>query len=154
MNEEHREHLRKAASSLKLLDIYLLDARFTRPAADLVSTWDGKGVQQGKRGVKFVRADAVHQDRNIPVIEFQVELGYRVVTDAEASEPVVVFEIEARYTVVYECAAEVANDVVSSFAQLNAVHIVWPFWRQHVFDIVQRSRLPHLEVPLLAGIAS
>jgi hypothetical protein len=41
---------------------------------------------------------------------------------------------------------------IKIFAELNSVHNVWPFWRQHVFDIVSRARLPHLNVPLFSGV--
>jgi preprotein translocase subunit SecB len=49
---------------------------------------------------------------------------------------------------------ELDEKALATFANLNGVHNVWPFWRQHVYDIVQRARLPQLDIPLFAGSPS
>jgi preprotein translocase subunit SecB len=63
-------------------------------------------------------------------------------------------QIEADFMVTYRLQAEIEDPALSAFSNFNAVHNVWPFWRQHVFDIVQRGELPNIEVPLFAGTKS
>jgi hypothetical protein len=46
---------------------------------------------------------------------------------------------------------ELSQGAIKIFADLNSIHNVWPFWRQHVFDVVGRARLPHITVPLFSG---
>ncbi|MEO8460730.1 MAG: hypothetical protein ABI451_09395, partial [Dokdonella sp.] len=66
-------------------------------------------------------------------------------------EPAIYFLIEAAFLVEYDVTGALEEDAIAAFANFNAVHNVWPFWRQHVFDIVQRARLPQLEIPLFSG---
>jgi hypothetical protein len=73
----------------------------------------------------------------------------------QGEDPPVYFEIEADFLIEYDVRGEPSNEAIklfAEFADLNSVHNVWPFWRQHVFDIVSRARLPHLNVPLFSGV--
>ncbi|TAN04141.1 MAG: hypothetical protein EPN40_00265 [Rhodanobacteraceae bacterium] len=87
-------------------------------------------------------------------MQFFVRLGTRVVKDVADENPPVYFVIEATFLVEYEMVAPLGEDALKTFADFNAIHNVWPFWRQHVYDVVQRARLPHVDVPLFAGTPS
>ncbi|MBL0039624.1 MAG: hypothetical protein IPP28_00945 [Xanthomonadales bacterium] len=66
-------------------------------------------------------------------------------------DPNAIFIIEADFLVNYEIKSEIDEECIKAFADNNAAHNVWPFWRQHVFDTISRARLPHLDIPLFLG---
>ena len=151
MNPETEKLIREATSSLRLRDIVLFRSHLFRLAAppdvdDLIA------LQQHKRGVQLVTdEDRVNEiaARQLHVI---VSLGERVVDSAESEEPKIYFGIEADYLVIYDLVTEVSEEALKAFADFNSVHNVWPFWRQHVFELVAQARLPQLQIPLFSGV--
>lgn len=148
MNQRSQDTaLQKAVSGLKLRDIVLYAARFSRPTKP-----SNEGVieaaLQTKRVVKFTRELVTDDDQPKKIVNVVIELGTRVVSE---SSPAIYIEIEADYLASYELSSDLDEEAIKAFADYNAVHNVWPFWRQHVYDIVQRGRLPHMDVPLFAG---
>lgn len=69
--------------------------------------------------------------------------------EAEA-DGYVLFAIEAEDLLEYEMLCEVPDEAICAFADFNSVHNVWPFWRFHVHDVLQRARLPHVDVPFFS----
>jgi len=153
MKDEDKASLRSTATQLTLVDIVLLDARLSRPIGMDAFNWSGAAHQEHKRAVRFGQGEGEVDGRPVTTATFEIELGTRVVTRGDGDGPVrdVIVEIEARFLVLYEVDGAISEDAMALFARLNAVHIAWPFWRQHVFDLVQRAHLPRLEIPLLAG---
>jgi len=146
-----QELIGQAAKGLKLRDIMLYQASFGRPKPDF-GDGPGEGFQQGKRAVSFTEGEAAGGEGAAKrLLQIRVELGTRVVSDPTGPEPEVLFFIEAEYIVEYELIDHLPEEAIKAFAEFNAIHNVWPFWRQHVFDIVQRAKLPHLDVPLFSG---
>lgn len=146
MKTEDMELCQQAAKVLHLRDIVLLGSRFSR--GEVVAE---KGVQQFKKEVKYQRAALVENDKKKEVLQCIVLLGTRVVDEASADkidEASVLFTIEADYLVDFEISGELSEEAAKAFASFNAVHNAWPFWRQHVYDIAQKARLPHLDIPL------
>ena len=88
--------------------------------------------------------------RTLHPLQVIVALGIRIAGLHAKNRPIY-FEIEADFLVEYEVRAKLSEAAIKAFADANSVHNVWPFWRQHVFDIVSRARLPHLQVPLFNG---
>ncbi|MBK1720977.1 hypothetical protein CKO23_01765 [Thiocystis violacea] len=80
-----------------------------------------------------------------------ISLGERVVDNAPEDDPQIYFGVEADYLVVYDMLREVSEEALKAFADFNAVHNVWPFWRQHVFDLIGQARLTPLQIPLFSG---
>lgn len=138
---------RQAAGSLRLHDLVLHTSKFERPSDQPVET-AVDALQQFKRQVDYALADKVEGDATTRVLIVFVRLGLRVVNQDELEGQIVYYVIEADYRVEFAVTADAANEALAAFAQVNAVHNVWPFWRHHVFDIVQRGKLPQLEVPL------
>lgn len=154
MNSENESRLLTAAQALKLRDIQLFDALFDRPTT-VFSAEQPAARQEHLHGVQYVMGNAELEDgKPHTIVQFLVHLGTRVVSDVAEGEPDIYFRIEAKFLVEYEMTSTLEEDAIKAFAEYNAVHNAWPFWRQHVYDIVQRSRLPHLDVPLFPGIRS
>lgn len=141
----------RAAESLKLRDIALFSSRFERPVENIPPMLAAD--QQAMRQVTVAKGDIELEPETKKVVQIRVTLGARLAASKEDSdsESEVYYLIEATFLVEYEQISDVSDEALAAFANFNAVHNVWPFWRQHVFDIVSRGRLPQLEVPLFAG---
>lgn len=140
----------KAVSLLEFRDIMLHSSQFVRPSS--APTGDVQAQQLTKRRVKFVVGDAP-ATADAPggrLLQVFVDLGL-LVTQTGGDDPKVYFQIEAEFLVEYWMRGEIGYDSLKAFSSFNAVHNVWPFWRQHVFDIVSRARLPRLNVPFFSG---
>jgi hypothetical protein len=139
--------LRSAVGALKLRDIILYAARFGRPSQIAA---DADGVLRGKRTIQFTRNDKTAEQPES--LQIAIGLGVRITgLDQDGSEPPVFIEIEADFLADYEITSDISEESIKAFASFNAVHNVWPFWRQHVFDVVQRARLDPIEIPLFSG---
>lgn len=153
MNPDEEQCLLRAPASLKLRDIQLFNALFERPVPAFAEE-RAAARQEHMQGVQYVVGDVDLDGQQRKILQFRVRLGTRVVKDVADEEPPVLFVIEATFLIEYEMAAPLDEDTIKAFADYNAVHNAWPFWRQHVYDVVQRARLPHLEIPLFSGIKS
>jgi preprotein translocase subunit SecB len=155
MKSSDQDLVIQATSCLKLRDIVLFDCSFERPSPDTPDE-DIAAEQQFMRHVTYLEGQATDGDVTTRVLQFRISLGTQVVESepAKEDEPRIFLRIEASYIVEYEMAQDLAKEALSAFANFNAVHNVWPFWRQHVFDVVQRGKLPPLQVPLYPGVRS
>lgn len=150
MTPEERAAVGRASDQLSLLTIELCRAEFERPAS--IPPGAKQIAQQHKRGTAFAVAEALDAEGHaFQVFQVRVHCGTRGLNDATLDEPIVFFEIEADFVATYRLDKMPDEEALKAFAEFNAVHHIWPFWRQHVFDIVHRSNLPNLEIPLLAG---
>ncbi len=151
MEKMQRTLIVRATKALKLRDIALYQARFERPIKD-VGGEELEALQQHKRGVTYaVGSTGVDDNPEQRLLQVRVSLGTRVVPKTTEGEPVPLFVIEADYLVEYELNEDLPEEAIRAFAEFNVIHNVWPFWREHVFNIVGRGRLPRLEVPLYEG---
>ena len=151
MKDEQRELIKQAIGALKLRDITLHESSFKRPDPPPIVADSFEARQKIKKQVKFVVGDAPAENaQTIKLLQVIVALGLRVTGMADADPPIY-FEIEADFMAEYEINSDVSQEAISAFATINSVHNVWPFWRHHVFDVVSRASLPHLNVPLYGG---
>lgn len=149
MSQSKNELCKIAASALKLKDIKLYGSKFER--GEYAGT---EGVQEDKKGTQFNKSTIEIEDSEQELLEVLVLFGIRIVppdTDEEDENPPFSFLIEAEYIVEYQIIDELSEDAIKAFAEFNAVHNAWPFWRQHVYDIVQKAGLPKLDLPLFTG---
>lgn len=137
----------EASKYLKLRSINLYESNLKRFEA-LPDA--GELGQQTKLGVKADKIDTSNLDHSFGVLRVLVDLGVRVVklTVKSESEPMPLFHIEATFQLDYELTGSVEQSALDEFAHYNAVHNVWPFWRQFVFNIANQAGLPCPEVPL------
>lgn len=152
MKAEQRELLAQAVSALQIRDVMLNECSFRRPSPPPTDVEAAEVRQLTKRAVRYVMGEVPSEDgATTKLLQVTVALGIRIAA-MNAKKPQVYFEIEADFLVEYDVKTEVSEAAIKAFADLNSVHNVWPFWRQHVFDTVSRGRLPHLEVPLFSGL--
>ncbi|WP_262460189.1 hypothetical protein [Alloalcanivorax balearicus] len=145
MPQDNEALIVQATAGLELQDITLVRSQYDRPSMVLEGA---QLVQQQKRAVRFV-VDG-HEREGQPLLRVRVDLGVRLVNK---NDPGAVFLIiEADYIVDYRIKSDLQEEALKAFAEFNAVHNVWPFWRQHVFDVVDKGRLPRIEVPFFAGL--
>lgn len=152
MTPEVKDQIRQASENLKIQDIILFECRLDRPERDptkLAATV----AQEHKREVRFFTGQHETPHGSSSILQVLVSLGTRLVPPSkdDESEADAFFVIEADFLVNYEMKADIDQECIKAFADNNAVHNVWPFWRQHVYDMVSRARLPHLEIPLYSG---
>lgn len=70
--------------------------------------------------------------------------------DEVAEENIAAFaEIEASFCAVYRCQEKLSDDEIKEFSSFNAVHNVWPFWREHAFRMAAEARLSRPNIPLM-----
>lgn len=153
MNSEEQAKIIAAARQLKLRDVQLYQCQFDRPTP-IQTMSEIKARQETMRHVQFGVGEGYLDGNLHKLLQIRVKLGTRVVADVDAEAPDIYFVIEAEFLVEYEMVDVLDEAGIRAFADFNAVHNVWPFWRQHVYDIVQRARLPHLDIPLYSGVAS
>jgi len=155
---DNRSLISEATESLKLRDIFLFQCHMNRP--EPFPEGDETEIEQlGRHGVRLIRDKEGEIDGSvIELVQFYVLLGLRLAGQSpdedskNGGEPPIFLEIEAEYLVEYQITnPDVSEDALKAFAQFNAVHNVWPFWRQHIFDLRQRGGLPKIEVPLFSG---
>jgi hypothetical protein len=148
MNKSDKSLRQEAAKLFALHDITLFESRFER--GDLSKA---EGTIQTKRSVRYTKNIEMVDGEETPSLQVLVTLGSRVVE--QGSEPdddaAMLFMIEADYLVKYRITGDISDEAAKAFAHFNVVHNVWPFWRQHVFYVVQQGRLPHIEIPLFTG---
>lgn len=152
MDADKQALLVRATKALKLRDVMLYQSRFTRPTTNHDDAIEHV-FQQHKRSVAYTAGDLSAAEAGAArLLQVRVSLGTRVVhrTDGDEADTVL-FEIEADYLVEYSMDDDLPDDALKAFAEFNAIHNAWPFWREHVFSIVGRGRLPRLEVPLFEG---
>lgn len=145
LNTDNEALIVKAAAGLELQDITLVRSQYDRPQDVAEGT---QLVQQQKRAVQFV-VDGHEQDGK-PLLRTRVDLGVRLVDKGDYD--IIFAFIEADYIVDYRIKSDLKEEALKAFAEFNAVHNVWPFWRQHVFDVVDKGRLPRIQVPFFAGL--
>jgi hypothetical protein len=138
--------LKSAAGALKLKSIVLYSASFSRPV-QLNAKVDVRELV--KRAIEFARV-APEKAGSPSLLQVRVGLGVRIAGTAGEHAPVYL-EIEADFIAEYEMTSAIDDAALEAFATFNSVHNVWPFWRQHVFDIVQRGHLLPIDVPLFSG---
>lgn len=139
----------------ELLDLALWTTSLHRNIEYQVALHEGKCAVQSRRSV---RADklTVQLEKASPEMEMlrvYVTLGLRVVvpSDSDADVKEVIHALEATFAAEYAIKKEPSERDFERFVNFNAVHNIWPFWRQHVFDIFRRASLPVPRVPFFPG---
>jgi hypothetical protein len=137
----------QASEKIELLDIILYESNFKRFAEFHNQLTLG---QQNKLSVKAETGEAIYNENNsINIFRVFVELGLRIndLSNQEA-KPELLYQVEATFRVDYELKSDVNEEALKEFAPFNAVHNVWPFWRQFVFSTTNQAHLPCPEIPL------
>jgi len=151
-----RKLLGEAIKKMELLDIYLNESKLTRDK-DFDSGAPAQTLrQQNKLAVKAdILGTEDNPDDKSGLLRALVTVGLRFVSspdqnDDKANEkPVVRAEIEATFCALYRYSEEMTDDEIAEFLRFNAVHNVWPFWREHALRVSAESKLPRPSIPLM-----
>ena len=142
-----KELIAQASENLNLLDIVLYESSFKRFAGCHDQAQLG---QQNKLAVRAELGEAVNSENSaVDFFSAFIDLGIRVNDLSNlGAEPQLLYQIEATFRIDYEIKGNVDEKALTEFAHFNAVHNVWPFWRQFVFSTANQARLPCPEIPL------
>lgn len=148
--------IKSATKKLELLNIVLHEAHFTRnPSHEDTSSYPSGLKQQTKLGIQSEEIVYEADKKKFNLLRVYVSLGSRAVSSEQQKKPPTVFySVEAIFRVDYLVKGELSKGEVREFTEFNSAHNVWPFWRQHVFTTAKVAELPHIDVPLMRGIAS
>ncbi len=78
---------------------------------------------------------------------FSVKGIYNDTQDSDKESFKELFNISATYRVDYTILKKLTDDEIKEFSAYNAVHNAWPFWRQHVYNLVNNAKLPTISIP-------
>lgn len=149
MNAKEKNLIQVAVKQLKLLDILLYESRYSRPTARIKTDGIKTTILE-----KHKTGYGIEKKEGTPgMLVVKIDLGIRMDKRKEGKQggdPETIVQIEADFIALYEIKSKVSNVALKTFAKYNGMHNVWPFWRQHVFDIVQRGNLPKINISLFA----
>lgn len=149
---EPENPLRRLQQSLILQDVYVRTANAT-----ILGEFDPKDHSDLSFSIqlRFAVESSQHKpnrdDETLPgLVRYFIDTGLRFVPeDASESDPAPIAEITAVFVVDYEARDPSAVTPVSleTFHQ-NAMHHVWPFWREFIHTSSGRLRLPSVILPI------
>ena len=154
MTMEDKERVQHVIGHTKLHDLFLYESEFTRGESfEGLSDKRPSGVlMEDMREVEAVQMPYFDGEEDNELLQIKVALGVRAIPDLETAEgkvsPSPLFTIQASFIVEYLTSAKLEDESIRVFANKNGVHNVWPFWRQHVDDVVNRGRMPRIVIPL------
>jgi hypothetical protein len=149
ISEEDQVLLRQAASALKIKDVALYGSNFRqeRPLPR-------KGVeveQQQMEGWHYTKARSGKQDW----LQVLYKFGVRLSKPSDEKTPDgghAYYTIEAEFVAHYQFVdGDLSEEAIKAFAEYNAKHNIWPFWREYVFAICQRARISPPEIGLYSS---
>ncbi len=152
-----------ATGKLELLNIVLHEARLFRNKKIDPLAYPADLRQQFKTVIHSEELSFEtpnKSDDKINLFRVYVELGARAISERAAkrstknkSSPKIYFTVEATFRVDYLMKDKLTKNEAEEFSNFNAVHNVWPFWREHMLHSLRAAELPHLNVPLMRGMA-
>ncbi|WP_153045474.1 hypothetical protein [Marinobacter salexigens] len=120
----------------------------------------GISLQQIRQQNKLaVTADILGTEEDVEeksgLLRALVTVGLRFVSASDEGEEesdgavAVHAEVEATFCAVYRYSEKMTDDEIAEFLRFNAVHNVWPFWREHVLRVSAEAKLPRPSIPLM-----
>jgi hypothetical protein len=141
--------LRQAVNGLQIKDIVLRGANFKQHHP--LPKKRGAEIEQQNRegwGLKVTKAGRAVW------LQVYYRFGTRLAeidNDGESDQKIY-FALEAEFVAHFQINdPTLPKSAIQLFAAKNAKHNIWPFWRQHVFDVCQKARLTPPEIPLFPG---
>jgi hypothetical protein len=146
--------LRRLLQSIVLQDVYVREATAAITGAFDPKTHDelNFGIQL-RFSVESVEFKPNRDDEAGPgLVRYLIDTGLRFVQNNDApgvTEPTPIAEITATFVADYEArdASAVTDESLEAFNQ-NALHHVWPFWREFIHTSSGRLRLPSVILPI------
>lgn len=154
-----RKLVSKVIEHVELVDIYLNDGSVTRDKNFDQGAVPADLQQQSKLSVSadILAGDA--GEAEVFLLRALVTAGVRFVAKPESRENMeegsdtpgsaVLAEIEATFCALYRYKEDLSDDELNEFLSFNAIHNVWPFWREHALRVAAEAKLPRPTVPLM-----
>ena len=127
----------KVASVARLINIYQIQCDAQRVSQDIGDNFR----VQNRHKIEVIEEEPLG-------LEFIVShnFGVRGIKAEPEGSTEVLFQIEANYHVSYELKTErrrgITKSDVASYAEINSIVHVWPFWREFVHNQTSRMNLP------------
>lgn len=151
-----------ATGKLELLNIVLHEAKLLRNKNEDPLAYPADLRQQFMtviRSEELTFETPNKSDEQLNLFRVYVELGARAVREPAAKKSAkhkrslkIYYTVEATFRVDYLIKDRLTKSEAEEFSNFNAVHNVWPFWREHVLHSLRAAELPLLNVPLMRGI--
>lgn len=149
-NDEKARNLKALARTTKvvqLLDICLQSSN------SFVSPKGVTGVDGNRQ--YYADAELLEDEENNLLFFVLYHLGIRETEPtADDNPPDVLLLVEATFTLSYQLKSrdDILTDDLSVFAKINALHNVWPYWREFVQNITMRMGIPPVTLKLKAPV--
>jgi hypothetical protein len=126
--------------------VQISDVRVLKSSTELRTTKDLDELEFVLKSK--VRVDySVNDEKTQVIVRPSFSLSGSITTEQETDPQL---SIACQFLLLYEAAtlADVAEENLQAFAQLNGVYIAWPYWREFVQTMVGRMGLPRLVIPV------
>ncbi|MCG7898006.1 MAG: hypothetical protein JAY85_06065 [Candidatus Thiodiazotropha weberae] len=162
MSEE--EYFQKAKDHLIPRDIYLRDSKLHFNKNFEPKYYIGQLASQLKFQSKGTQTATITEKQgekevSIRLFRAEMELGVRIVDpqissiedqDSEKALDCIKAELTGNFIAEYIIDIDdIESEALKLFADRNVTYHIWPFWREFVMDMMQRSRLPRVVMPTL-----
>jgi len=145
--------IQEALNGLDLITIKLHSFFLDRDKAYIASEADDKGELQTRHVITAERLTfEAENDAEFDILRAFPTFGIRSIKEGDEVESQENFRLEATFRIDYRMKHNISKGAVEEFLKYNALHNVWPFWREFVFSTLNRAELPDLEVPLFRPI--
>jgi HD-GYP domain-containing protein (c-di-GMP phosphodiesterase class II) len=134
----------KAADALELVDIHLYSSSIARFEEIFADEYPADMQQQNKLAVS---AEVFETEDGKKLINVKAAFGMRFVLLADDKEEQALAEIESTFIAKYIQTDEIDEQALEEFIKFNAIHNVWPFWREHAFRMATEANLPKPLIP-------
>ena len=134
----------KAVDALELVDIHLYSSSIARFAEIFLDEYPADMQQQNKLAVS---AEVLASEDGKKLINVKAAFGMRFVLQADDKEERALAEIESTFIAKYIQTDEIEEQALEEFIKFNAIHNVWPFWREHAFRMAAEANLPKPLIP-------
>ena len=146
--------VRRAQAKLVLRDIALHTSSLERSLDVEPLLYPTRIRQKSEVKVSVDRVSFVDDgDDTVRILRAYVQfLVVALAKDDNGQKTQELFSIKGVYRVDYLEAKELTQRELNAFTQFNAVHNVWPFWRQHVYETVSKASLSRITIPFFKAI--
>ncbi len=157
------ELLRKAQELLALQDVYVREAHaFSAPDFDPTLQLVTLNVQFRLQPAAHIEhCELSNEQESVRVVRYLIDAGTRILKpDVQPSDSItreqLLAEISAVFVVKYSlvnASEQLSEEMLSEFSD-NAIHHMWPYWREFLQATTARLRLPAIVLPMRKGTAA
>ena len=146
--------VRRAQDKLELRDIALHTSSLERSLDVEPLLYPTRVHQKSEVKVSVDRVSFVDdEDDTVRILRAYVQLLLYALDRADKNKKSQeLFSVKGEYRVDYLEKKELTQKELDAFTQFNAVHNVWPFWRQHVYETIAMASLPRITLPFFRAI--